>query len=267
LHDLAISRGPMAYSEISSAPELRPLIPLLAEFAARSLLVLPLNDGEDQFGVLILIDSNAHHWSANEVLVFRMIAEQAAIALSNAGLRRLVKNLSVTDEKSGLLKRASYLDLLMGEVRRARQQRTPLSVLLMCFGDRTTTGKDQGEAAETGLRRWGQVVVANLRQNDLAFRYTADTIAVVLGETAEKEALMVIEKMHRVIGAAIAEKQPHLLFFNAGVAEGVLRAEFDAVDIVTELINRAERALEKAIAEGVGKSVALPATLSTAAVA
>ncbi len=38
------------------------------------------------------------------------------IALNNAGLRRLVKNLSVTDEKSGLLKRASYLDLLIAEL-------------------------------------------------------------------------------------------------------------------------------------------------------
>lgn len=266
LHDLTLNRGPLAYSEISAAPELGAFLPLLAELAARSLLVLPLNDGNDQLGVLILTDSNAHNWSPNEVLGFRMIAEQTAMALSNAGLRRLVKNLSVTDEKSGLLKRASYLDLLMGEVRRARQQNTPLSVLLMRIGDRAAAGKEQGEGTEGGLQRVGQVVVANLRQNDLAFRYAADIIAVVLGETAEKEALMVVEKMRRVVGAAIAEKQLHLPF-NAGVAEAVLRGDFDAVDIVTELINRAERALEKAIEEGVGKGVALPANLSAAAVA
>ncbi|MBV9180676.1 MAG: diguanylate cyclase [Acidobacteria bacterium] len=266
LHDLTISRGLLAYPEVSSAPELQAWLPLLADLSARSLVALPLNEGNDHLGLLVLIDSNARSWSQNEVLVLRMIAEQTTIALSNAGLRRLVKNLSVTDENSGLLKRASYLDLLMGEVRRARQQNTPLSVLLMRFADRGLQGKDPAEGAEGGLQRLGQLVVANLRQNDLAFRYAADIVAVVLGETAEKEALMVIEKMRRVIGAAVAEKvspQP----FNAGVAEAVLHADFDPVDIVTELINRVERALEKAIEEGPGKAVALPANVSAAAVA
>jgi hypothetical protein len=39
------------------------------------------------------------------------------------------------------------------------------------------------------------------------------------------------------------------------------------VDIVTEVINRVERALEKSVAEGPGKSVALTANLTAAAVA
>jgi len=43
--------------------------------------------------------------------------------------------------------------------------------------------------------------------------------------------------------------------------------EFDAVDIVTELINRAERSLEKSVAEGPGKSAALTAAMTAAAVA
>jgi diguanylate cyclase (GGDEF)-like protein len=189
-----------------------------------------------------------------------MIAEQLAIALSNAGLRRLVKNLSVTDENSGLLKRASYLDLLMGEVRRSRQQSTPISVLLMRFGDRT---KDQDENT---MQRLGQLVAANVRQNDLAFRYAGNAIAIVLGETAEKEALLVVEKMRRLISTAMSERQL-AASFNAGVAEAVLRPEFDPVDTVTEVINRAERALEKSVSEGPGKSVALAANFAAAAVA
>jgi two-component system cell cycle response regulator len=196
-----------------------------------------------------------------------MIVEQGATALNNAGLRRLVKNLSVTDENSGLLKRASYLDLLLGEVRRAKQQNSPISVVLMRFGDRPALAKEVGETAvESTMQRLGQVVAANVRQNDLAFRYAANAIAIVLGETAEKEALLVVEKMRRVMSAAVPEKQLANLL-NAGVAEAVVRQEFDAVDIVTELINRAERSLEKSVAEGSGKSVALAPALTAAAVA
>jgi diguanylate cyclase (GGDEF)-like protein len=214
---------------------------------------------------MVLVSAVSRNWSSNDVLVFKMISEQAAIALSNAGLRRLVKNLSVTDENSGLLKRASYLDLLMGEVRRSWQQGTPTSVLLMRFGDRAALAKEGDADVEGTMQRLGQIVAANIRQNDLAFRYAGNTIAIVLGETAEKEALLAVEKMRRVIGSA-AEKQ-FATSFNAGVAEAVLRQEFDPVDIVTEVINRAERALEKSVSEGAGMSVALTANFAAAAVA
>jgi diguanylate cyclase (GGDEF)-like protein len=267
LHDLAISRGTLAYTDTSSAPELQGLTQQLSDLNARSLFALPLMDGNDHLGVMLLIENTSRPWAASDVMVFKMIAEQVAIALNNAGLRRLVKNLSVTDENSGLLKRASYIDLLMGEVRRASQQTTPVSVLLMRFAERATIAREQGEAAADNLmQRLGKLVAANVRQNDLAFRYAANAIAVVLGETGETEALRVVEKMRRLVGTAIGEKQI-AASFNAGIAEAVIRQQFDAVDIVTELINRVERALEKAVADGPGKSVAVPSMLSAAAVA
>jgi GGDEF domain-containing protein/tetratricopeptide (TPR) repeat protein len=266
LHDLAMERGPLVYSDIASASELQPFTSQLSSLAARSLLVLPLTDGNEYVGVLLLIENAPRNWAPNDVLVFKMIAEQVAISLSNAGLRRLVKNLSVTDENSGLLKRASYLDLLMGEVRRSWQQKTAASVLLMRFDGAAVT-KEQGEGAlESTMQRLGQLVAGNIRQNDLAFRYTASSIAIVLGETSEKEALMVVEKMRRLITAALGEKQL-AASLNAGVAEAVIRLEFDPVDIVTEVINRVESALEKAVAQGAGKSMAQAAMMSAAAVA
>ena len=56
--------------------------------------------------------------------------------------------------------------------------------------------------------------------------------------------------------------------FSAGVAEAVIRTEYDPVDVVTEIINRVEHALGQAIAQGSGKVVALgPVALATSAVA
>jgi diguanylate cyclase (GGDEF)-like protein len=267
LQELVIARGALAYPDVSNVAELQNLSGQLSGLGVRSLLALPLTDGNDQLGVLLLTDVSARAWNQNDVLVFKMISEQVAISLNNAGLRRLVNNLSVTDENSGLLKRASYLDLLMGEVRRALQQSTPVSVLLMHFGDRAALAKEQGEAAaESIMQRIGQLVGANVRQNDLAFRYASNAVAIILGETAEPEAQLVVEKMRRLIGTALDEKQI-AASFNAGIAEAVTRQQFDPVDIVTELINRAERALEKAAGEGHGKAVSLAPAMSAAAVA
>ncbi len=266
VHDLVVARGTLVCVDISSDPGLKDIAPHFAQLGPRSCVALPLGEGAD-LGVLLLLGNTPRSWSPNDVVIFKMIADQGAIALNNAGLRRLVKNLSVTDENSGLLKRASYLDLLMGEVRRAKQQNIPLSVMVMRFGDRAALAKEQGEAAaDKTMQRLGQVVAANVRQNDLAFHYAANAIAIVLGETAEKEALLVAEKMRRVMGSAIPEKQIATQF-NAGIAEAILQQDFDPVDIVTELINRVERSLEKSVAEGPGKSVALGAALTAAAVA
>jgi diguanylate cyclase (GGDEF)-like protein len=267
LHEMAISHGTLVYPDIAAASELQGLRPQLSALKARSLLALPLMDGNDHLGIMLLMENASRAWPPNDVILFKMIAEQVAIALNNAGLRRLVKNLSVTDENSGLLKRASYIDLLMGEVRRAAQQATPVTVLLMRFAERATIAKEQGEAAADNLmQRLGQLVAANVRQNDLAFRYAANAIAIVLGETGENEALRVVEKMRRLITTAIGEKQI-AASFNSGIAEAVVKQQFDPVDIVTEVINRVERALEKAVAEGPGKSMVVQSMIAAAAVA
>ncbi len=206
-------------------------------------------------------------WNPNDIMVLKTISEQIVIALNNAGLRRLVKNLSVTDEKSGLLKRASYLDLLMAETKRAAKSSTPLTVLLMRCGERSAMLKEFGEAAiEGAMQRIGQVFAANVRQNDLAFRYDTTSIAMVLGETAEKEALMAVDKLQKILSEIHISENNIPIPFAAGIAEAVIRQEYDAVDIVTEVINRAEQALDAAVHNPSGIVVQSPA-IAAAAVA
>jgi diguanylate cyclase (GGDEF)-like protein len=268
VQDLAISQGALAVTDAAAAPELQSVREALAELNITSLLALPLSDGPDHVGVLFLAQNVAHGWHSNDIVVLKTISDQIVIALNNAGLRRLVKNLSVTDEKSGLLKRASYLDLLMAETKRGIQQGTPVTVLLMQFGKSPAMVKEFSEAAvEAAMREIGQLFAANIRQNDLAFRYEMTTIAIVLGETAEKEALMAVEKLRKVIATVKMPEKEDPIAFNAGLAEAVVRQQYDSVDIVTEVINRAELALDMAVAQGAGKVVSMAASMATAAVA
>jgi diguanylate cyclase (GGDEF)-like protein len=269
VHDLAINHGgTLTIAETQSSSELQGIREALGQMAVTSLLALPLSDGAEQVGLLVLMDSKPHAWGSNDVMVLKTISDQIVIALNNAGLRRLVKNLSVTDERSGLLKRASYLDLLMAETRRNAQQSTPLTVLLMQFGEKAAMVKEFGEAAvEAMMQQIGQLFAANIRQNDLAFRYETTTIAIVLGETPEKEGVMAAEKLQRLLAKIKLPEKQESVHFGAGLAEAVVRGEYDPVDIVTEVINRAEQALQTASAQGAGKIVALAASYASAAVA
>ena len=269
LQDLAVARGTVAIVDAGNAPELMGVRSGVEELQIESLLALPLTEGNDQIGVLVLTQNTGRVWQASEVLVIRTLSDQVLIALNNAGLRRLVKNLSVTDEKSGLLKRASYLDLLQAETRRGLQQGTAVTVLLMQFGRRSALIKEHGEQAVTAvMEQIGQLFSANIRTNDLAFRYEATTVALVLGDTGEKEALLAVEKLRRLLGEVRFPGKDQGIEFSAGLAQAVMRQHFDPVDIVTEVANRADHALELGVAQGVGKIVTqAPQFAASAAVA
>jgi diguanylate cyclase (GGDEF)-like protein len=266
--DLAVRRGILTIADAPAETELRKVREALVELGIASLLALPLSDGPDHVGVLLLVHSTPRGWHPSDLVVLKTISDQIVIALNNAGLRRLVKSLSVTDEQSGLLKRASYLDLLMAETRRAVQQGTSVTVVLMQFGKSAAMVKEFGEkAVEAAMQKMGQALAANIRQNDLAFRYGMTTIALVLGETVEKEALMTAEKLRKSLAeVAVLEKTADLPF-SAGLAEAVVRQQFDPVDIVTEVINRVELALDMATAQGMGRILSLAASAAAAAVA
>jgi len=275
LQDLAVARGTVTIGDAKNAPELMDVRSAVEELQIESLLALPLTEGnnndnnKDQIGVLVLTQNTGRVWQPTEVLVIRTLSDQVLIALNNAGLRRLVKNLSVTDEKSGLLKRASYLDLLQAETRRGLQQGTAVTVLLMQFGRRSALIKEYGEQAVTAvMEQIGQLFSANIRTNDLAFRYEATTVALVLGDTGEKEALLAVEKLRRLLAEVRFPGKDKAVEFSAGLAQAVMRQHFDPVDIVTEVANRADHALEQAVTHGAGKIVSqAPQFAASAAVA
>ncbi len=273
LHQAVEGHEPLAINDAQKAVALLPARKALTELGAACVLAIPLSDGQETVGLLLLMHNKPRVWQQGDMVVLKTVADQMVIALNNAGLRRLVKNLSVTDEKSGLLKRASYIDLLMAESKRAVQNSSALSVLLLQFGRSAALVKEFGEAEVQGMmERAGQLFAANIRSNDLAFRYDTTTIAILLGETAEKEAMFAVEKLRKIIAdvrlGAKGDAKGQPAQFSAGLAEAVIRTEYDPIDVVTEVINRAEHALGQAVAQGPGKIVALgPAVLAEGAVA
>ena len=107
----------------------------------------------------------------------------------------------------------------------------------------------------------------NIRSNDLAFRYEMTTIGIILGDTGEKEGLLAVEKLRKLLGEVRLPGKDEPVPLTAGLAEAVMRQQYDPVDIVTEVINRAESALHDALTQGQGRVVALAASHAAAAVA
>jgi GGDEF domain-containing protein/tetratricopeptide (TPR) repeat protein len=260
--------GPMVWPSATTAAELQGVKGILAELNVAALLALPMSDGEEHAGVLLLMQDTARAWNENETFVVRTIAEQAGMALKNLGLRRLVSNLSVTDAKSGLLSRSSYLDVLMGEARRSQEESSSLTTVLMQFGESAALVKQFGQdAVEAMMQQIGRILAGHIRQNDFAFRYETATVALILGNTGEVNALQAVEKFRTLLTGVHWPNQTEPVQFATGVAEAVIRPQFDPVDIVTEVINRVEQALDLALCDETAGVQVLGSTFAAAAVA
>src|SRR5262249_48358194 len=163
LHHAIGGHEPLVISDAPKAPALQSAKKAIAELGPATILAIPLSEGEETVGILILMHDRPRTWQQGDMVVLKTLSDQMVIALNNAGLRRLVKNLSVTDEKSGLLKRASYIDLLLAESKRAVQNASALSVLLLQFGKSSALVKEFGEAeVSAAMEKVGQLFAANI---------------------------------------------------------------------------------------------------------
>jgi diguanylate cyclase (GGDEF)-like protein len=260
--------GTVSIPNARSANELAPAREHILALNIESLVAIPLVDAGEQSGILILEQTTPRQWRQTDLVILKTIAEQVVLAVSNARLRTLMKTLAVTDEKSGLLKRSSYLDVLLSEVKRSLQQQTPLTMMLLHFGKASAMVKEVGEAPlESMMQQIGQTIASHIRQNDVAVRYDLTTIALVLSDTAEKNAFLVVDKMRKVLREIKVPNTDKLPVMTAGIAEAVMLERFDPVDIVTEVINRVEDALTVARTEGGNNAHAVAANLQPNAVA
>ena len=266
---LAEQRGVVLLNDAAASAELAAIQPAVTALDIRSLLAVPLMDGERIAGILLLEQCGMpRQWRQADVVVLKTIADQVVQALQNARLRSLMKNLAVTDERSGLLKRSSYLDVLLSEMRRAQQQKSTATVMLLCFGKASVLVKECGEAAVKDMMlQIGQIVVANVRQTDMAIRYDLTTIGLILSDTNAKNSFFVADKMRRGLAAVKVPGTDREVTLTVGIAEAAIQHNYDPVDIVTEVINRAETALEIAKADGGNRAHAVAPNLQPVAVA
>ena len=267
LQNLCIqAAGAVVITDTTAVPELNPIRGPLATLEIRSLMAVPFIDVNEHTGIVILEQSDRQRtWRKVDEVVLKTIAEQVVQAVNNAKLRSLVKNLAVTEEHSGLLKRASYLDVLLAEVRRAQVQKSPITLMLLSFGSATAMVKEAGEpAVESMMRDIGQLVTSNLRQNDSAIRYDTASVALMLADTGEKNALLVLDKLRKLMSSIRLGTHKEELPMAAGIAEVVIHPHFEPADIVTEAINRLEAALERARLEGPNGAFTLTAIVPDA---
>jgi diguanylate cyclase (GGDEF)-like protein len=234
-------------------PLASPGSPLLGEMGLACVLGVLLTDKETQAaaGMLLIGFATAHAWRPHETYFLQSVGDQMLLGVKHSRLRSMMRNLAVADEKTGLMRRSSYQDCLLREVQGARARGTPLAVALLQIDRGPELLQQHGEAQlERHLDQVARAFQPDVRQNDLAVRYTAWSLAFILPDTSASGAQSMAQKLRKTAAGISPPWDGEASGVSASVAEAAIRPEYDGEDIVTELINRAELGLERARNQG-----------------
>jgi diguanylate cyclase (GGDEF)-like protein len=233
---------------------------ILKELGLSSALGVVIADKETQSpaGMLIVGHAEARKWKPNEAYFLQAIGDQMLMSVSHTRLRSLVRRMGVSDERTGLLSRSSYQSCLLTEADRSRAQGTPLSLAILQIDRGAEILRQQGESSvEKFLEQLARSLQQIVRQNDVAVKYTAWSLAFILPDTALAGARNLADKLRRAASGLRPPWDATQVTLSAGIVEAVAKSDFESEDIVTDLINRAEFSVEEARKRGGDTVVAL----------
>jgi diguanylate cyclase (GGDEF)-like protein len=226
---------------------------ILSELGLESALGVVLTDKETQApaGMLIVGHAKPHRWKPNETYFLQAIGDQMLMSVSHTRLRSLVRRMGVSDDRSGLLSRSSYVGCLLSEADRARTQGTPLSLAILQIDRGSEMLRQQGEGPlEKFLEQLARSLQPMVRQNDVAVKYMSWALAFVLPDTSASGAQNLVEKLRRAAAGVRPPWDSTQITLSAGIVEAAAKQEYESEDIVTDLMNRAEFSIEEARKRG-----------------
>lgn len=205
-----------------------------------SLLSLPLAFSGVLFGVLNLHFSKDKGLSEEEIKVYEVISKQISIALSNA--RNYEAMLS--DRMTGVFNHDYFVRRLKEEIEISRMFKLALSLLLVDIDYfkkiNDTFGHQVGDFI---LIELAKLLKNSVRLTDIVARYGGEEFAVILAETKLNDAVIVAERLRKLVEATRFTMGKHNL--NITISIGVASLDMKTKS-PEQLIKRADMALYEA---------------------
>ena len=127
-------------------------------------------------------------------------------ALENKRLQKLAverefyKQLSNSDEMTGLANYRYFNEMLQKEVERALRYSRPLSLMMIDIDDFKACNDTHGHlAGDMVLKQIASLIKTTTRESDLVARYGGEEFTVILPETCEDEARVVAERIRDAV--------------------------------------------------------------------
>ena len=175
---------------------------------------------------------------ARDELEAKVQERTSELAEANAKLR----DLSITDDLTGLFNRRYLVRALEAEFIRAIRYKRNFSVLLFDIDDFKQVNDHYGHSCgDAVLVRLASLIKGCIRGSDMVARYGGDEIAILLPETEKSKATEVAEKLRRLIEGTSLEWQGKAINITCSI--GIASAPDDRIADWNDLLDKADQAL------------------------
>jgi diguanylate cyclase (GGDEF)-like protein len=214
-------------------------------------LEIPLESGGEQ--ALLALAPAGPDFSPEARDLAHWLGSQAAVALENARLHRLVERQAVTDGLTELANRRQFEQALAGEISRAERFGGTLALILADLDNFKQVNDRYGhQAGDEVLRRFADVLRETVRDVDLPARYGGEEFAVLLPQTDIEGAERLAERLRQAVAERPMTTRPGSL---VAVTASFGVASFPEAATPAALFAAADEALYRAKAAGKNRVV------------
>lgn len=145
-------------------------------------------------------DDTARVWADNEMLLLHTVADQLAVAVSQAHMLARMKQQASTDGLTGCFNRRRFEEQLERDLHMAMRLAQPLSLIMLDLDNfKNINDKAGHEAGDVALCMLADTLRAELRAVDSAARFGGDEFVIILPQADSEGALLVAERLRKRI--------------------------------------------------------------------
>ena len=161
-----------------------------------SIIGMPLKFNDTIVGVMNLSRTTRGSFSSSELRLLGLLADQAAVAISNASLHQTVSRQAYSDMVTGLPNRRALDDRLEEEVIKARRTSSKFAVIMLDVDGFKSVNDTYGHAiGDQVLRSLFNFLATGLRSTDFLARYGGDELTLILSQSEPPSAVVVVQKI------------------------------------------------------------------------
>lgn len=219
----------------------------------KSLLAVPMISRGKVIGVLTTQSKRVGAFLDQDEKIFSILAGSAALAIENASLHQKTKELTITDELTGIFNYRYFIKKLSQEIKRAKRYKQSLSLLMIDIDWFKRCNDTYGHLfGNKVLKELAQRIKDSVRDVDVISRYGGEEFAVILPQTNKKDAQMIGERIRRRVESTDFIVEEDGLMVKVTVSLGV--ATYPENGRTTEhLVEKVDQALY--LAKGGGKNL------------
>lgn len=161
-----------------------------------SIIGVPLKFNNCIVGVMNLSRSTMGGFTRAELRLIGLLADQAAVAISNASLHKMVAEQANTDSLTGLPNRRALEDRLQEEIRYAKRMKSQFSVVMMDMDGFKAVNDIHGHVVgDEVLHSVFTYLAENVRPTDFLARYGGDELTLLMRDSGLETAKIVTTKI------------------------------------------------------------------------